>query len=213
VEEAPAVAAVESFDPPQSQAYAREESGTRSLDVATKGREVGRLVPIALGAVILLLIALVGWLFTRDTGAPRAGEGELVVQSRPQGARVSVDGTQRGVTPITVRLPSGAHVLEVQVGKSEPRVIPLTIQAGVQTAQYIELQGVQATGTLEIRSTPSGARVLIDGQARGTTPATIRDLAIGDHSVVLELGGRKATQAVKIEAGSTAQLVVPIPRR
>ncbi len=104
-------------------------------------------------------------------------------------------------------------MLEVQVGKSEPRVIPLTIQANVQTAQYIELQGVQATGTLEIRSEPSGARVLIDGQPRGTTPAMIRDLAAGDHAVVLELGGRKVTQAVKIDPGSTAQLMVPIPRR
>ena len=169
---------------------------------------------MVMGAVIVLLLAVVAWLGTRDTsGAMKAGEGELVVQSRPPGAQVSVDGTVRGATPLTVRLPSGAHVLEVQVGKSEPRVIPLTIQAGVQTSQYIELQGVQSTGTLEIRSEPSGARVLIDGQPRGTTPATIRDLSAGDHSVVLESGGRKVTQAVKIEPGSTAQLVVPIPRR
>lgn len=172
-----------------------------------------RMPFIAAAGVIVLLLGVIGWLSTRDTGAPRAGEGELVVQSSPPGARVSVDGSNRGITPITVRLPSGAHVLEVQIGKSEPRVIPLTIQAGVQTAQYIELQGVQATGTLEIRSQPPGARVTIDGQPRGTTPATIRDLAAGDHSVVLELGGRKVTQAVKIDAGSTAQLMVPMPRR
>jgi len=164
-------------------------------------------------AVIVVLLGAVFWLWSRDDGAPRAGEGELVVQTRPVSARVSIDGKERGVTPLTLRLPSGAHVLEVQVGKSEPRVIPLTIQAGVQTAQYIELQGVQATGSLEIKSEPSGARVTIDGQPRGTTPATIRDLPAGDHSVVLEAGGRKATQAVKIEAGSTAQLVVPMPRR
>jgi hypothetical protein len=172
-----------------------------------------RLPLIAMGAVIVVLLGLVGWLSTRDAGAPKAGEGELVVQSRPPGARVSVDGTARGVTPITVSLPSGAHVLEVQVGKSEPRVIPLTIQANVQTAQYIELQGVQSSGTLEIRSEPSGARVLIDGQPRGTTPATIRELPAGDHSVVLELGNRKVTRAVNIDPGGTAQLVVPIPRR
>lgn len=175
--------------------------------------KANRMPVLAAAGVIVLLLGVIGWLWTRDTGAPRAGEGELVVQSRPPGARVSVDGTERGVTPITVRLPSGAHVLEVQIGKSEPRVIPLTIQANVQTAQYIELQGVQATGILEVRSQPSGARVLIDGQPRGTTPATIRDLSAGDHSVVLELGGRKVTQAVKIDAGATAQLVVPIPRR
>jgi hypothetical protein len=167
-----------------------------------------------LAAIVLLLLAVVGWLATRDNGGGmREGEGELAVQSRPPGARVTVDGQERGVTPLTVRLTSGAHVLEVQVGKSEPRVIPLNIQAGVQTSQYIELQGVSATGILEIRSEPSGARVTIDGQPRGTTPATVRDLAAGTHTVVVEAGGRKATQTVKIEAGSTAQLVVPLPRR
>jgi hypothetical protein len=114
---------------------------------------------------------------------------------------------------LTVRLPSGAHVLEVQIGKAEPRVIPLTIQANVQTAQYVEMQGATVTGALEIRSEPSGARVIVDGQPRGTTPATIRELAAGDHVVVLEVGSRKVSQSVKIEPGSTAQLVVPIPRR
>ena len=167
-------------------------------------------------ALILFAIVQSGvvlWLWNRDPGAPRKGEGELVVQSRPVAARVSIDGEERGVTPLTIALPSGAHVLEVQSGKSEPRVIPLTIQAGVQTAQYIELQNVALTGGLEIRSEPAGAKVTIDGQARGSTPVTIRDLAPGDHQIVLEGGGRKVTQAVRIDAGITAQLVVPLPRR
>ncbi|HYB95729.1 MAG TPA: PEGA domain-containing protein [Vicinamibacterales bacterium] len=93
-----------------------------------------------LGALVVILLAVIAWQFTRDTGQPRAGEGELVVDSRPPGAKVIVDGRERGVTPATVRLPSGAHVLEVLVGEGEPRVIPLMIRAGVQTAQYVELQ-------------------------------------------------------------------------
>ena len=170
---------------------------------------------MAMGAVILLLLAVVGWLFLRpsDGGGMREGEGELAVQSRPPGARVIVDGKQQGVTPTTVRLPAGPHVLEVQVGKAEPRVIPLTITAGVQTSQYIELRDVAVTGSLSIKSEPSGARITIDGQPRGTTPATIPNLTAGDHTVVLELAGRKASQAVRIEPGGTAQLVVPLPRR
>lgn len=170
--------------------------------------------------LVLALIALAGvqsvvvfWLWTRAPGAPRTGEGELVVQSRPVAARVSIDGDEKGVTPLTISLPSGAHVLEVQTGKSEPRVIPLTIKAGVQTSQYIELQNVALTGGLDVRSEPAGARVTIDGQNRGTTPVTVRDLAPGDHQVVLAAGSRKVTQAVRIEAGITAQLVVPLPRR
>ena len=171
--------------------------------------------PLVLALIIFALVqsGVVLWLWNRNPGAPRAGEGELVVQSRPVAARVSVDGEERGVTPITLALPSGAHVLEVQSGKSEPRVIPLTIRPGVQTAQYIELQNVALTGGLDIRSDPPGARVTIDGQNRGTTPVSIRDLAPGVHQVVLEGGGRKVTQPVRIDAGITAQLVVPLPRR
>lgn len=168
---------------------------------------------LALLAVAVFQTLVVLWLWNREPAAARAGQGELVVQSRPVSARVSVDGVDRGVTPITMALPAGAHVLEVQIGKTEPRVIPLTIQSGVQTAQYIELQNVPTTGGLDIRSDPPGAKVTIDGQARGTTPVTIRDLPPGDHNVVLEANGRKVTQAVRIEPGITAQLVVPIPRR
>ena len=53
-------------------------------------------------------------------------------------------------------------------------------------------------------------RGFIDGQNRGTTPSTVRDLSPGDHSVVLELRGRKVTQTVKIQAGTTSKLSVPI---
>ncbi|HEX4915378.1 MAG TPA: PEGA domain-containing protein [Vicinamibacterales bacterium] len=172
--------------------------------------------PLVLGlvAVVVILIGVMGWLLTRDAGGGgmREGEGELVVQSRPEGAQVKIDGEVKGSTPLTVRLDAGAHVMEVQSGKSEPRVIPLMITAGVQTSQYVELQGVAKTGAVEIVSEPAGARITIDGRPRGTAPATITDLAPGDHTVVLEAGGRKNTQTVRIQAGSTAKLVVPMRR-
>lgn len=167
-------------------------------------------IVLGLGAVVVVLIAVMGWLLTRDSGGLNDNVGELVVQSRPEGAQVKIDGEVKGVTPLTVRLDKGAHVLEVQSGKSEPRVIPLMIQGGVQTSQYVELSGTAATGSLEIVSQPAGARIIVDGQNRGTTPMTIRDLSPGEHSVVLELRGRKATQTVKIQAGSTSKLSVPI---
>ena len=163
-----------------------------------------------LAALVVLLIAIVGWLATRGSGGIAAGEGQLVVTSRPEGAQVTIDGEVRGQTPLTVSLNAGAHVMEVQSGKSEPRVIPLTITAGVQTAQYVELQGVALTGSLEISSDPSGARITIDGQNRGTTPMTVSNLSAGDRTVVLELRGRKSTQVVRIQAGTTAKLSVPI---
>ena len=216
--EAPAQETPADEEPAPEPAYARQAQQAEPASAYTISEDTekkSKLPLLALAGVILLLLAAVGWFATRNTGGGgmRAGEGELAVQSRPQGARVVVDGKESGVTPTTLRLPAGPHVLEVQVGKSEPRVIPLTITAGVQTSQYIELRDVSATGGLAIRSDPSGARITIDGQPRGTTPATIPNLSPGDHTVVLEFGGRKVSQAVKIAPGSTQQLVIPIPRK
>jgi PEGA domain len=83
----------------------------------------------------------------------------------------------------------------------------------VQTSQYVELQSVPTTGGLEVRSDPPRARVLVNGQARGSTPLVLSDLPPGDHEVVLDAGGgQQVKQFVRIEPGVTAQLVVPLRR-
>lgn len=168
----------------------------------------GRLVA-ALFVVALVQTAVLGWLLTRPSENLGA-DGELVVNSQPQGATVVVDDREHGVTPLTMRISPGTHVLQVRAGSAEPRVIPLSIRPGVQTAQYVEMQGVATTGVLEVRSEPSKAKVTIDGRERGSTPLTLRDVAPGSYKVVLERGGWKSTQTVRIDPGTTAQLVVPI---
>jgi hypothetical protein len=231
---APAPEAYDEPEPPQASAYdatsdtdtprykqaeepappaAPASKDTYEDDEPKKG-SFSNPVVLGLAGVVVLLVAVMGWMLTRpaDTGGMRQGEGELVVQSRPEGAQVKIDGAVKGSTPLTVRLDAGAHVMEVQSGNSEPRVIPLTITAGVQTSQYVELQGVAKTGSLQIRSEPPGARITIDGRQRGTAPMTVGDLSPGDHTVVLEAGGRKASQTVRIQAGTTQQLVVPMRR-
>ena len=163
----------------------------------------------ALVAVAVAQSLLVAWLLSRPSEG-LGGDGELVVQSRPEGARLLIDDQDQGVTPLTVRVSPGTHVLQLRAGAAEPRVIPLQIRPGVQTAQYVELMGVASTGVLEVRSEPSTARVTIDGQPRGSTPLTLRDVAPGSYQVVLERAGWKSTQVVRVEPGATAQLVVPI---
>jgi hypothetical protein len=91
-------------------------------------------------AVAVIEAVAIAWLWSRPAGRPLSGEGELVIQSRPAAARVAIDGEERGTTPLTLTLPAGTHVLELRAGTTSPRVIPLTIRAGVQTAQYVELQ-------------------------------------------------------------------------
>ena len=162
-------------------------------------------------AIALIEGAAIAWLLSRDGPAMMEG-GELFVQSRPVAARVTIDGEERGITPYTTELSPGSHVLEVRVGRSEPRVIPLMIRAGVQTGLYVELQSVATVGGLEVRTDPPKARVTIGGQDRGVTPLVLRDLPPGEIEVVVRLGAREVRQMVRIEPGITSQLVVPLGR-
>jgi hypothetical protein len=170
-------------------------------------------VPAAVVAVAVLEAAAIGWLVFGRTGGASGRQGEVVVQSRPAAARVAIDGEDRGVTPLTVALNPGAHVVEVRVGRSEPRVIPVDVKDGVQHSLYVELQSVATVGGLDVRTDPAYAKVTVDGRPRGTTPLVLRDLAPGDHEVLLEAGRQRVRQTVRIEPGMTSQLVVPMGGR
>lgn len=179
------------------------------------GRLRGRL-PLVAGVLLLIALieaALIGWLVTRNGGQALGDEGEIVIQTRPIAARVVVDGEERGATPLTLQLSAGAHILEVRVGRSEPRVIPIDVRAGVQSTMYVELLSVATVGGLDVRSDPTRARVTVDGRYRGDAPLVLKDLPPGDHEVLLEAGRQKVRQLVRVEAGLTSQLVVPMSGR
>lgn len=170
-----------------------------------------RTAAAVLGALALGEAALIGWLLLRPPSSS-SSSGELVIHSRPVAARVSIDGEEKGITPYTTELSEGSHVLEVRVGKSEPRVIPVQIRGGVQSGIYVELQSVATVGGLEVRSAPASARVSVAGQYRGVTPLVVKDLPPGDHEVLLQTRNRQVKQTVRIEPGITSQLVVPLDR-
>jgi PEGA domain-containing protein len=169
---------------------------------------------LIIGAVGLVVLALAGYFASSFfSGAPAAvGSGTLVVTTSPSGAETLVDGQARGVTPLSLSLPAGSHTVEVR-GVGGPRSIPVTITAGVQVSQYIELAKdapATSTGQLQIRTEPAGARVTVDGAVRGTSPVTVADLEPGQHTVVLESDLGAVKQTVTVESGITASLVVPL---
>ncbi|HEX4348715.1 MAG TPA: PEGA domain-containing protein [Vicinamibacterales bacterium] len=172
--------------------------------------------PVMAAAVAaLVLVAGVAYGVRKIVFAPAAAVshmGTLVVTSDPSGAATIVDGEARGMTPMTLTLTAGPHVVELRAaGGGAPRSIPVTITEGTQSSQYIELPKSGPTlGQLQVRTEPAGADVTVDGVPRGRAPALVADLAAGDHIVVVtsELGSMK--QNVTIEAGVTASLVMPL---
>jgi hypothetical protein len=174
-----------------------------------------RLNPVAaaLAALVLIEAGVIGWLVFGGRAGAAGLDGGVVIQTRPVAARVLIDGEEKGITPLTTALAPGAHIVEVRVGRSEPRVIPVDVKPGVQNSLYLELQSVATVGGLDVRTEPVSAKVTVDGRARGNSPLVLRDLAPGDHEVLLEAGRQKIKQTVRIEPGMTSQLVVPMGSR
>ena len=148
----------------------------------------------------------------RYMAAPVAadGMGTLSVQTNPSGVSVDVDGQPRGVTPLTLSLSPGRHTLKL-ANEGNVRSMPITITAGGQVSQLIELPRASSLlGELQVRTEPAGAQVTVDGHVYGRSPLTVEGLAPGAHAVLLENEMGSMTQDVKIEAGTTASLVVPL---
>jgi PEGA domain len=168
---------------------------------------------LAVAAVALIALAGGGVAAARryvSPSPPPTNEGTLIVNTEPPGAHVFVDGVERGFTPLTVMLKAGAHAMELR-GDGAPRVMPITIAAGAQVSQYIDLPRSAATlGQLQLHTEPAGARVTVDGSPRGTSPITVSDLTPGDHLVLIESDLGSVKQTVTIEAGITASLTVPL---
>jgi PEGA domain len=179
------------------------------LATDTKPRRWPRLVAVA--AVLITIASGAAFASRRHIvhAAERPATGTLAINTNPVGAEVVVDGQQRGLTPLNLTLGAGAHVIELS-GAGEPRSIPVTIVAGTQASQYVELRQGAVFGQLQVRTTPVGARITLDGVPRGISPLVIGDVPPGVHAVVLESDAGSAKQEVTIEAGIAAMLVVAL---
>ena len=74
------------------------------------------------------------WMFSKA--------GTLVIESNPQGIKVSVNGKPQGVTPLTLKVESGIHEVEMH-GPGRPKIFKVHVTRGDRVAQYVEFPGVR----------------------------------------------------------------------
>jgi hypothetical protein len=67
-----------------------------------------------------------------------------------------------------------------------------------------------AAGALRIETQPSGASVLLDGEDVGRTPLELNDIKPGRHTITLSTDSTTVKRTVRIEAGKTVTLDVPV---
>ncbi len=99
-------------------------------------------------------------------------------------ALVSIDGKQVGRTPLSeISLQPGTRQLSIAADNYQTQPVEIEV-TGCGKSQEINLALVPAWAEISLHSEPSGAAILVDGQAFGATPSTIR-LMGGDHDIEL----------------------------
>src|SRR5256885_14959438 len=140
---------------------------------ALRGAITAIAIIVLLAGVAVAIVALRG-IPLRAFGLLQPQPGSLTIQTRPDASEVLVDGERRGVTPITLSLAPGGHVITVRSGGGE-RVVPLAIAAGSGVTPHLQM-GLPEAGAPFRRGSgapqPPGAHRAPGRGPRGISPAT-----------------------------------------
>jgi eukaryotic-like serine/threonine-protein kinase len=212
-----------------SEAISRPE-GTSIADAAKRAAQKAatpaapatvspKLVRVALVISAVAIVAAIGAVaFQRypllQTTAKEPRPGNLTINTRPIDAEVLIDGTRRGTTPLTLSLTPGTHTITVRNAGDE-RIVPLTIASGAEVSHYFEMKPAElavVVGRVSVVTDPPGARVSVDGKARGTSPITVTDLTPADHKVTVTSDTGSAERTITVTAGGTASVMFSLPK-
>lgn len=185
----------------------RVESDPPGADVYVGGAKAERVTPLT---VTNLKPGKVTVLVTRDGFADQtkaativggqtatlkvelpALQGAITVKSSPVGARVTVDGEERGATTaqglVVLGLGVGTHTVAVKLDKFRDWTQDVRVANMGNKEVKADLTGLP--GKVVVSSTPRGATVYVDGKDRGKTLLTLNDLEPGRHTVKVVMPG------------------------
>jgi len=110
--------------------------------------------------------------------------GSLVVKSLPAGAKVFVDGKEKGVTPLDLEnVEKGLHI--VKVNKNCFSVVERKVNITASKKTKIDVHLESLCGSLVVKSLPAGAKVFVDGKEKGVTPLRLDNVRKGNISIKL----------------------------
>ncbi|MBF0447304.1 MAG: PEGA domain-containing protein [Magnetococcales bacterium] len=160
--------------------------------------------------LVFLQINLVDSL-AADDGA----SGSLSIKVIPRGAEVLINNEVVGHAPLMLEnLRPGPVQIRARFpgyrswGKSVTIVAHEKNQVSLILSRALRGR-VSETGTLEVRSEPSGAQWMLDGVPSGHTPARVEGVAVGSHKVGVVLPGfGKKEMEITIIGDETHQVML-----
>lgn len=141
-------------------------------------------------------------------------KGLVLIHSAPSEAEISIDGANRGRTPLLITdLPLGRYRVRASSAGYLSQEVDLLVENRAPRRVLLSLTSDSAN--LKVQSTPPGAAVTVNGLSKGVTPCTIERLPSGDNKVVLTLAEYLPYQdTVKLRAGEDHTVEVtlqPLP--
>ena len=176
-------------------------AGPHTLDLSANG--VNRTLPLTIAANAEVSQFI-------EMPKATAAVGQIAVRTDPPGAKVSVDGQLRGVSPLTVTgLAPGSHmvVLENDLGSVNENV---TIEPGATASLVVPLrapQGAPVSGWISITA-PAELQVFENQRLLGSSRTDRIMVAAGRHDVeiVNEALGFRVVQTIQVAPGQVAKV-------
>jgi formylglycine-generating enzyme required for sulfatase activity len=114
----------------------------------------------------------------------------FTLETDPEGATVTVDGTEKGVTPLELELLAGQRDIVFTKPEYTPLAVELVVEAGQDRKPAVYRMEV-APAILKIRSEPAGATVTTGGVYQGRTPVEMTLPAKISNELRLSAAGYK----------------------
>jgi hypothetical protein len=183
-------------------------SGTHSLQLKREDATKTIEVSIKPGAEVMHYVDL-----EARPAAAVADVGQLLVASDPSGARVTVDGQPRGVTPVTIPdVAAGQHAVSIAGGAGSVQR-NVAVQRG-QTASLMVsmMNSTTAFGWISI-SSPIVVQIFENDKHLGTSETDRITMPAGRHTlkIVNPRLGFQTTRVVQVPAAGAAALQIDVP--
>ena len=146
--------------------------------------------------------------------------GRLSVQGFPKGAKILVDGVNRGKVPSIIEpISVGSHKVIIEAGQHY-KTHEQEIFIGLNDMAGIQVNLKELSGSLIASSNPPGASIIVDGKITrtesgsvATTPYTVPKLWTGEHEVIFKLEGfAESTKTIIIQEDKREVLQVELDK-
>ncbi|MGH9337606.1 MAG: PEGA domain-containing protein, partial [Vicinamibacteria bacterium] len=139
--------------------------------------------------------------------------GALEIRSGVSGADVFLNDKRVGTTPHKASgLAPGSYRVKVEKAGYAPFEQRVEVAA---ERRVVRAELVAALASLRVETNVPGARVLLDGEERGTTPLELSNLSPGRHQLEVSADGYETrTETVELESGKRdvkIDLASPLP--